>query len=240
MADYAILCIMLRIKDKPAFPPNSIKPLRTAKGLTMDGLATAVGTDASTINKLEKSQMRLTDKWLSPLAKALDATADEILKDPDASPTTKPFAEVRKADVEIPAIAHLPNDVPVRGTAAGSHLRGAFQMELTVVDWVRRPPALLGAKNLYALYVEGTSMVPEHNPGDLRFVHPDRPPRIGDSVIVEVEINGETESLIGHLLKRNERAWFIGKLNPEATVELKRETVKAVHKVLTVNEMFGV
>lgn len=101
---------------------------------------------------------------------------------------------------------------------------------------------MMGAKNLYAVYVEGTSMVPEHNPGDLRFVHPDRPPKVGDSVVLEIQYNGNDskEGMIGRLLKRTEKSIFIGKLNPEATVELKRETVVSIHKVLTINELFGV
>lgn len=228
---------MLRIKDNPQ--PNSIKKLRTKLDLTLEAIADELGTDPSTVRKLEKGLMQLTPKWLEPLKSILKASADEIIADPDRP---RPVGEMRKADIPAPRMHELANDVPVRGTAAGSHAGGAFQLETSVVDWVRRPPALLGAMNAYALYVEGVSMMPEHRPGDLRFVHPDRPARIGDSVVVQVQTipNGEVQAMIGHLLKRTEKAVFLGKLNPEATVELKRETVKSIHKILTLNDLFGV
>ncbi len=127
------------------------------------------------------------------------------------------------------------------GTAAGSHLSGAFQLGDNVIDWARRPPAMNGARDLYALYVEGSSMEPEHRPGDLRFVHPGRPPRLGDSVIVQIRYaeHDPIQAMIGHLVRRTGDKVVIGKLNPEATVELKRGHVLAVHKVLTMNELFG-
>lgn len=149
--------------------------------------------------------------------------------------------DVRHADIRHLPPMQMPNDVPVRGTAAASHLKGAFQLDEAAIDWARRPPAMAGAKDLYALYVEGTSMEPEHRPGDLRFVHPGKPPRIGDSVIVQMKYSEADgiEATIGHLLRRSGTTLFIGKLNPAATVELKQQHVIAVHKVLTLNELFG-
>lgn len=93
------------------------------------------------------------------------------------------LSNVRMAGVKAPALSTLARDVPVMGTATGS-LGGAFQFEGGVVDYVARPPALVGAKNAYSMYVEGPSMVPEHNPGDLRFIHPDRKVHVGDSVVI--------------------------------------------------------
>ena len=178
---------------------------------------------------------------LAGIAKELGTTPDALLG--AASRVARlPRREVRAANVAAPPLQAMPNDVPVRGTAAGSHLRGAFELEAGVIDWVRRPSGLAGATNAYALYIEGSSMVPEHNPGDLRFVHPDRPPRIGDSVIVQVKLSPDApiEATIGNLIRRTERAVIIGKHSPKAEVELKRETVVAIHKVMTVNELFGV
>lgn len=151
-------------------------------------------------------------------------------------------SDVRGANIEFPAIASLPTDVPVYGTAAGSMLTGAFQFEGGVIEYVRRPPALDGIKTVYGLYIEGTSMVPEHNPGDLRFAHTTKQPRTGDSVIVQVRNHehDRTEAFIGHFRKKTSTELFLGKLNPEATVQIKLEYVIAIHKVLTINEMFGV
>jgi SOS-response transcriptional repressor LexA len=200
----------------------------------------AAGLHPDTIGKMLKPGAGLPRGGnLASIAEALGTTEAFLLRGDEAPP---PRSDVRAADVNLPPSAAMPNDVPVLGTAAGSHIRGAFQITTDPVDWVRRPPALMGSKNAYALYIEGSSMVPEHNPGDLRFVHPDRPPRPGDSVVVQVLVNPSDgqEATIGHLLKRTPTHLVIGKLNPAATVELKLNTVVAVHKVMTLNELFGV
>lgn len=230
--------------------------------MSMAALGELLGTDASTVNKLEKGHMQMTERWIVAVAQALGVTADDILlmpthrgpadflaKTPDGAvhaievKTRRGSSEVRTAEIQPPATATMPANVPVMGTAAGSHLRGAFALNTsTIVDYVRRPPALAGAGNAYALYIEGSSMEPRYHPGELVFVHPDRPARMGDAVIVQVQIgpNQPIEATIGTLMRRTERFITIGKLNPAADVDLKRETVIAVHKVLSLNDLFGV
>lgn len=169
-------------------------------------------------------------------------TTPEWLTGKSENPAAAVTGEIRAGSVAVPPRERMPNDVPIRGTAAGSHMSGAFQMDSSqAVDWARRPPAMTGARDLYALYIEGTSMEPEHRPGDLRFVHPHKPARIGDSVIVQIRNgkNSEIEAIIGHYLKKTSTSMIVGKLNPAATIEVKREYIVAIHKVLTMNELFG-
>lgn len=234
---------MTNTAGNPAFPQNNLRALRRARDLTMEQLATLTGTDASTINKLEKSRMRLSDRWIAPLAEALGVTPNELFGESVPASLPNIRTDVRPAEVHLPERLSMPADVPVLGTAAGSHLRGAFQLEPgNVIDYVRRAPALRGARNAYALYIEGSSMAPEHNHGDLRFIHPGRPYRAGDSVIVQVQLgpNEPVEASIGHYLKKTPTKFVIGKLNPIAEVELSLPTIIAAHKVLTLNELFGV
>ena len=58
---------------------NRIRELRKARGLTMAELGDAAGTEAPTINKLEKGQMRLTDVWMQRIAKALGVQVAELI-----------------------------------------------------------------------------------------------------------------------------------------------------------------
>lgn len=177
---------------------------------------------------------------LDKVAAELDTTSDWLLGKTD---TVEIVGKgLRPAEVEVPARQQMPSDVPVYGTAAGSHLRGAFQLvEGTTIDYVRRPPGLTGAADAYALYVEGSSMEPRFEPGELVFVHPHRPARLGDAVIVQVAVSpGQIEASIGFLRRRTADHVVIGKLNPAAEVQLNRAHVTAVHRVLTMNELFGV
>lgn len=181
---------------------------------------------------------------LYKIARALETTPQFLMGETDE--TGAPLAA--KLDGAGPVAPPLPDrnamplDVPVMGTAAGSLARGAFQLEGGVVDYVRRPPALVGARGIYALYVEGSSMEPQYFPGDLIYVNPHKPPRIGDIVVVQCR-NGEhtpEEASLGIYRKRTEKAVTIGKRNPVAEIELARDHVKDIHRVLTTNELFGV
>lgn len=151
-----------------------------------------------------------------------------------------PSAEVRPADVELPQRSAMPQDVPVLGTAAGSE-EGAFQID-GVVEYVRRPPGMMGVRDLYAIYVVNSSMEPEHHPGDLRFVHPGRPVRIGDTVVVQTKVgeHGTVQAYIKKLAKLTPDSVFLVQHNPPTTIELKRPYVLHMHRVLSMNELFGV
>lgn len=176
----------------------------------------------------------------SPPASAVGGPSDVVVGFGPPLPESGVTGEVRRADVALPPLSEMPRDVPVYGTAAGSVV-GAFQFD-GVVDYVRRPPALMGVPVAYALYITGSSMEPEHNPGDLRFIHPGRPPRIGDTVIVQTK-NHEADGITAYiktLVRMNDAKVFLHQRNPEATIELDRRTVVAVHRVLTLNELFGV
>lgn len=179
-------------------------------------------------------------KNLTALAKALEVTEQWLLTGDEAPQVVR--SDVRPASAAYPMRHEMPNDVPVRGTAAGSHLRGAFQITSDTIDFVRRPPALMNVINLYSLYVEGTSMEPQYHPGDLVFVHPDKPPRLGDAVIIQCQIDaeGHSEATIGILSRRTAEKITIRKHNPAAEIDLPRETVVTIHKVLTNNELFGI
>lgn len=221
-----------------------------ALDLTLEEASQRAGLDRSYLRKLlERPGASPRGETMNKLANALDVSPSWLLGEgqdprilsPDARGTTI-VTDVYHASVPLPpAPSTLPNDVPVMGTAAGSHLKGAFQLSTDPVDWVRRPQALFNAKDVYALFVEGNSMEPQYFPGDLIFVHPHRPPRVGDPVIVQSRNGSEDmmEATIGILHKRTAETLIIRKHNPAAEVILKRVHIVSTHKVLTNNELYG-
>ncbi|NMN73883.1 phage repressor protein C with HTH and peptisase S24 domain [Rhizobium sp. 57MFTsu3.2] len=179
-------------------------------------------------------------KSLTALANALEVSEQWLLSGGETTSAVK--TDVRPASSTPPMRHEMSNDVPVRGTAAGSHLGGAFQITSDTIDFVRRPPALINVVNLYSLYVEGSSMEPQYSPGDLIFIHPDKPPRLGDAVVIQCQVDaeGHAEATIGILSRRSAEKVTIRKHNPPAEIDLPRETVVTIHKVLTNNELFGI
>lgn len=182
---------------------------------------------------------------IAKIATVLETSQQYLLGESD-DPSPRPSGQARGNGAahapELPPKSQMPLDVPVMGTAAGSFTRGAFAFEGGVVDYVRRPPALVGARDIYALYVEGSSMEPQYFPGDLIYINPHRPPKTGDIVVVQCKNSEHSpeEASLGIFKKKTERAVTIGKRNPIADIDLNRDLVKDIHRVLTVNELFGI
>ncbi|HEV7251474.1 MAG TPA: S24 family peptidase [Shinella sp.] len=178
---------------------------------------------------------------LHKIARALDTSTEWLLAVDSLDELTQAPARGRTAIPPLPSRHEMPMDVPVMGTAAGSHLRGSFQLSTEPVDYVRRPPALMNARDIYALYIEGVSMIPQYSPGDLVYLNPHKPPHFGDPVIVQCKNgDGTYETSVGIYAKRTEKFIILDKHNPKAQVQILRDTIHAMHKILTLNELFGV
>ena len=156
-------------------------------------------------------------------------------------PRVAVLGDLRAANVPLPRRDEMRLDLPVMGTAAGS-FSGSFVFAEGVVDYVRRPPALEKAKDAYALFVQGDSMFPMYEPGELIFVHPHKPPVMGKGVVVQVKNHAADEPAVylGKFAGQSPKGLSIHKLNPESTMTFTPETVVLVHRVMTANELFGV
>lgn len=179
---------------------------------------------------------------VAKLAAALQVPAEQILS---AMSTAEEPSELRPAEVSLPARTAMPRDVAVLGTAYGSVVQedfDGFSFEGGTIEYVARPPGLIGAADIYAIYVQNDSMHPEHRSGGLRFVSSRRPVSIGDTVIVQTRHhdNDPGQAYIKHLKKRLPNKIVLEQLNPPATLEVEMRFVTAIHKVLDYNDLFGV
>ncbi|WP_279110816.1 helix-turn-helix domain-containing protein [Bartonella apis] len=223
---------------------SRIKDRLAALDLSPEGASKKAGLDRGYLRLLfERNSLPKLDT-LEKLADALQTTTNWLQSGagaPNALPQPRAIPNLLDTPASSPNHV-MPLDVPVLGVVAGNHVHGAFQMEAAIIDYVRRAPGLFGAKNVYALYVQGDSMAPMHKAGDLLFIHPDRPPRIGDSVVVQFkESEGDySEAMVGILEKRTPKTISLQKLNPPAIVDIDARKVEFVHRVLTMGELFGV
>ncbi|WP_417513159.1 S24 family peptidase [Minwuia sp.] len=141
----------------------------------------------------------------------------------------------------LPPREQMPSDIPVMGTAAGG-LEGAFQMQAgEAIDHVRRPPGVATAVDVYAIYVVGDSMVPRFEEGELIYVSGKRPARPGDYVVVQTSnADGEITAWCKKLVSRDAKKIVLAQFNPEGTFEVPSMSTVAVHRILTLNDLFGV
>lgn len=208
---------------------------RLAKlNLTANAASVKAGLDKSYLRKLfERPGSRPNAASARKLGAVLKMSLEELAgpTDQNGAETPSPIELLRPRDALPP--------VPVRGTVAGSHESGAFQFDGSDIEYVERYPALASRRKVYALYVEGDSMIPEHKPGAIRFVDPSVSPRIGDTVVITVmDPDRGLYAVLGHLLRRGDSV-VIGKLNPPLNITIPRLLVHSIHPVLTDNELAG-
>ena len=171
-----------------------IKNSRIAAKMTQEELAKAVGKTRNAVAQWESGAAHPRPNTLEDIAGALNVSIDWLLigntpnvAGAETTRTNSKMSDVKFNNSTLPPRQYMPHDVPVMGTATCNSDNGSFKLDTSIIDYVHRPPALLMTKDLYALYVEGDTMEPRFNAGDLVFVHPHKPVRIGDSVVVQIE-----------------------------------------------------
>ena len=139
----------------------------------------------------------------------------------------QPEIDLQKA-TNLPASNTLIRDLPVYGVAVGGK-EEEFSFNGSVVDYVRRPPSLMKINNAFGVYVTGDSMSPRFENGDLVFVHPGRPAKPGNDVIVELhgEHGAPGPCYIKRLVRRTDNQIVLAQFNPprgDITIDAARLT----------------
>lgn len=111
------------------------------------------------------------------------------------------------------------------------------------VRMITRPPALRGARDLYAIYFRGVSMEPRFESGEVAIVDPQRPVRAGDYVLVQLN-SGEDDSvqsvLVKRLVRQNAAETILEQFNPPLTFAVPRERIARIHRILPQTDLlFG-
>lgn len=104
-----------------------------------------------------------------------------------------------------------------------------------VIERIPRPPILENVEDAYATYVTGSSMRPRFKEGEKVWVHPHRPARRGDDVVVQVypEQEGDApEGFIKEFVRFAGSKLILFQHNPAGEFELDRVTVKSVHVIV--------
>lgn len=173
---------------------------------------------------------------MEKLAAAIGVPIDEILPTEIQEPTS----QFGPASPRIYDRIRTGATVPILGTANGSAI-GAFMLSNDPIGYAARPPGLQAVRDPYALYVRSESMEPRFRQGELVFVNPHKPPRVGDDVIVQVEKSqNEIEAYIKTLARMPGEWLTVRQLNPPAELQFKPSTIRAVHLVMTTNDLFNV
>lgn len=229
-----------------------LRAMQQRSGLTYDQIAKKAGYNGrSSVQRYFDADF---DGPLSPAVCAklvagfegsgVDATEIWALGDfptPNAVPTATPD----------PRPSERRGTVPIYGTALGAALDfDSVCIEQTqldqsdVIGYARRPAALEGRMEIYAVYIQGSSMAPRFQEGEMALVDPKRPPQIGDDVLVFLrspEDDGEriTACLIKRLVRRTAQYVELEQFTPATTFRVSNDMVAGVQRVIPWSELLA-
>jgi len=133
---------------------------------------------------------------------------------------------VRSATGEPAAFG--PKDVKVLGFVKAGKI-GWYPDNGSTLEMTDRPPMLVGVPDAYAVYIDDRSMCPALKPGHMVWVHPFRPPRPEDFVVVQVS---EEEAYIKEYVRKTDKHVICRQYNPAE--ELKYPISAKIHVVVGV------
>lgn len=233
---------------------QKLKEIRERVGFSMEKLAKAMGMAAgSSYQRYEDEESYVRSKFMRPdlvekIASAVvgrgnpPVTRDEVLAlaglrenaavDIHAPSHAKQsigetsLGRVRSATGE-PAVFG-PKDVKVLGFVKAGRI-GWYHDNGSTLEMIDRPPMLIGVPDAYAVYIDDRSMFPALKPGHLVWVHPYRPPRPEDLVIVQVS---HEEAYVKEFIKRTDKHIICKQYNPEG--EVRYPVTAKIHLVVGV------
>jgi phage repressor protein C with HTH and peptisase S24 domain len=122
-------------------------------------------------------------------------------------------------------------DLPIYGSAQGGP--SGMIMHPDAIERVKRPGPLIGVAKGFGVYVLGDSMSPAYEQGDLILVHPGRPPRRGDDVLLlQHEPDGDVAALVKRLVRWTEKTWHLEQFNPRREFDLPRAAWQEVYVIV--------
>lgn len=216
---------------------NRIKEWRLRRGLSMQALAERVGTSRQQIHKLERGERRLTEDWMRRVAGILECEPADLM----SQSVNVRNGRAMQSLGEAPAGATMGNlqpvsfdrddPIPVYASAQGGPDGTLLAYE--PIEFVDRPEPLFGVRNAFAMYVVSDSMEPKYSQGALLLIHPGRPVRQNDYVlIVKQAEDGEHSAMVKQLVRMENDRLVVRQLNPPREFEIDRQTISSVSLVI--------
>ncbi|MEQ8748320.1 MAG: S24 family peptidase [Amphiplicatus sp.] len=191
---------------------ETIKRLLQETGHTQRELAAHLEVDPAAITRLLRGERRLR------LDEAPKVAAFFGRSQP--GPAYQAPAPGSGAAFPAPAAESGARDLPVYASAQGGP--DGMIIDYTPIEWIRRPPGLEGVVDAFAFYVVGDSMVPRFRHGERLLVHPRRPPRPGEDVllILRDSLGDAANAMVKTLVARHDDRIVVAQYNPAKQFEV--------------------
>ena len=214
---------------------KAIKSLLEKAGKSQADLARHMGWSDATVSTLLNGPRHLKADEADKIRRFLSM--------PALNAEITPTVDVQRADTlrELPPRSQMARDVPILGTAWGGE-SGDFTMNGDTGDFARRPPRYEGRSDVFALYVQGSSMEPRYFTGEMILVEKRRPAQNGDHVVVELlpRVDGVCEAYLKVLVARAGSKLRLQQYNPPKIIEIDMAKVGQILRVLSTVDLLGI
>lgn len=227
--------------------------LKQARGkkFTQTDVANRLGVDQSTYAHWERGRGAPDFQQAEKLAGLYDVSVNWLIYGSDevgGAPLTPESAphlanEMGGPGPDASDRFRLPKDIKVLGTSECGP-NGRFVMDHgDAIDYVRRPPGIASAKDVFCIHLQGDSMEPYFRAGELIYLSEKRPVQVGGLVVVELHPKNDGEpgpSMFKALVRRTAEYVELQQANPERRFKVPTKDVKKIYRVLTNAELWGV
>lgn len=221
---------------------NRLRDLRQERNergkWTVADAAAAFGYSESGYLKLEVRKSVKTDiaeKAAEIYGVSIDVVmGNKPLTQPQSRPLTADILPHPNARIGGPVdLRPTGETIPVFGVARGGS-DGEFLFNGNELAYINTPPFLKGVAGAYAVYVAGESMEPRYLAGETVFVHPTKPVRSGDFVVIQLRAgDGEApHGFIKQFISRDSRRVKVRQFSPAKTVEFAADRIVSIHKIV--------
>lgn len=181
--------------------PLRIRQLRNARGLTLEDMAAAIGSDPINISRLERGLQGYTDKTLRAIAKALGVSIVELFSEGELHAGNAYNTEApREVLVMGEIVGGADGEIQAGGKVARTRANVAFPAK---------------HKSAYALVVRGDGFRPRIKPGEIIVLEPDITPKPGDDVLLILKSGAR---YLKQLLYQRDQEITLGSINAASQV----------------------
>jgi SOS-response transcriptional repressor LexA len=195
---------------------------------TLQSLSLALGRNHAYLHQyvVTGSPRELRDRDRRIISRLLGCDESE-LRDDDGAARTVPGAPDLALPRTPPMVTNTRN-LPILGHAKGGE--DAFFIDNgEIAGYTMRPHVLDGVNDAYAVEFWDTSMEPALKHGHLGWVHPRKPVKPGDDVVVQLN---DGQALVKTLIRRTDSHIVLRQYNPAKDFKIERSAIKSIHLIV--------
>jgi phage repressor protein C with HTH and peptisase S24 domain len=196
---------------------------------TLQSLSLALGRNHAYLHQyvVTGSPRELRESDRRTLAILLDCSETELRAGDDDLFASRASA-IPGAPVRSTPMVTGTRNLPILGHAKGGE--DAFFIDNgEIAGYTMRPHILDGVNDAYAVEFWDTSMEPALKHGHLGWVHPRKPVKPGDDVVVQLN---DGQALVKTLLRRTDTHVVLRQYNPPKDFKIERGAIKSIHLIV--------